>query len=281
MSDVITTRSVLADGHSLRVYESGAPGTTPVLWLHGSGPGVNALANWRGMLTDLASEYHNLAPDLLGFGDSACPDPFPRGIMPSVDLRARNTLALLDELQVERTHVVGNSMGGMIAMRMAQLAPTRLGKIVLMGSAGRGGLEPAAAAMSMTFATAPTPQNMKSLLQMFVYDEATFGIDLDELAAQRLALAMRPDIVRVNAATFDPVSLQPDFPPAALAELSQETLVVHGREDRVLSVERAYYLAEHIPNAQLHVFPHSGHWAHLEQHDRFKALLIAFLNGSL
>lgn len=279
MSNVITERDVTAGHFRVRLFESGSPDATSVLWLHGSGPGVNAMANWRGLMTDLAPEYYNIAPDVLGFGDSECPDPFPRGIMPSVDFRAHNTLALLDELDIGSVHVVGNSMGGMIALRMAQIAPQRLDRIVLMGSAGRGGLEPAAGQMSMTFALDPTPENMKELIRMFVYNEATFGIDIDELTTQRLALAARPDIARVNAATFDPsAGLEPDFPPETLATIAHETLVVHGREDRVLSVERSYYLATHIPNAQLHVFPHSGHWAHLEQHERFKALIMVFLN---
>jgi len=281
MSETITSREVIADGHSLRVYESGGADAAPVLWLHGSGPGVDALANWKGLLTDLAGDFHNIAPDILGFGESACPDPWPHGVAASVELRARNTLALLDELQIEVAHVVGNSMGGMIAMRMAQIAPTRLKRLVLMGSGGAGGLRPEAAKKTMEYLANPSADHLHGLMQMFVYDEAAFGVDLRKLAAERMAIAMRPHIARVNAATFD--FSQPMFvlTQEQLAEIPHETLVIHGREDRVLPVEASHFLSTHLPNAQLHVFPKSGHWAQLEHRRGFKSLIQAFLQGSL
>ena len=281
MSQIITFREVIADGHSLRVYESGGVDAAPVLWLHGSGPGVAALANWKGLMTDLAGDFHNIAPDILGFGESACPDPWPRGVAASVELRARNTLALLDELHIEAAHVVGNSMGGMIAMRMAQIAPARLRKVVLMGSGGAGGLRPEAARKTMEYLADPSAEHLYGLMQMFVYDEAAFGIDLRKLAAERMAIALRPQIARVNAATFD--FSQPMFvlTPEQLAEIPHEALVIHGREDRVLPVEASYFLSTHLPNAQLHVFPRSGHWAQLEHKRGFKSLIQAFLQGSL
>ncbi|MCP2256264.1 Pimeloyl-ACP methyl ester carboxylesterase [Prauserella aidingensis] len=281
MTESITSRDVMADDHSLRLYESGSGNATPVLWLHGSGPGVTAMANWRGLLTELAPEFYNIAPDVLGFGDSACPDPFPPGMMASVDLRAKNTLALLDALQVESPHVVGNSMGGIIAIRMAQMAPSRLRKIVLMGSAGNGGLAPDAVAKSGAFAADATIETMRDLLRMFVYDEAQLGLDLDALAAERLEIATRPDIARVAAALVDPNGSALNFTPEDLGQILHQVLVVHGREDRVLPLERSYYLAQHLPNAQLHVFPRSGHWAHWEQQGRFKALLRAFFQDAL
>lgn len=281
MSEIITFRDVMSGGHALRVYESGDANAAPVLWLHGSGPGVDALANWQGLLNDLAGDFHNVAPDILGFGESACPDPWPRGVSASVELRARNTLDLLDELQIDAAHVVGNSMGGMIAMRMAQIAPERLRKLVLMGSGGAGGLRPEAARKTMEYLANPTAENLYGLMQMFVYDEEAFGVDLRKLAADRMAIAMRPHIARVNAATFD--FSQPLFvlTPEQLAEIRHEALVIHGREDRVLPVEASHFLSTHLPNAQLHVFPRSGHWAQLEHRRAFKSLIKAFLNGSL
>ena len=281
MSEDISFRRVTADGQSLRVYESGAAEAAPVLWLHGSGPGVDAMANWRGLMTELAADFHNVAPDILGFGESACPDPWPRGIAASVDLRAMNTLALLDELHLESAHVVGNSMGGMIALRMAQIAPSRIRKLVLMGSGGAGGLRPEAAKKTMEFLANPSVDGLHGLMQMFVYDEQAFGVDLHKLAADRMTIAMRPDIARVNAATFD--FTQPVFvlTPEQLAEIGHESLVIHGREDRVVPVEASHFLSTHLPNAQLHVFPRSGHWAQLEQKRRFKSLIQAFLAGSL
>ena len=188
---------------------------------------------------------------------------------------------MLDALQLESAHVIGNSMGGMIAMRMAQIAPTRLRKIVLMGSGGAGGLRPEAAKKTMEYLANPSAESLHGLMQIFVYDEAAFGVDLRKLAAERMAVALRPNIARVNAATFD--FSQPLFvlTPEQLAEIPHEALVIHGREDRVLPVEASYFLSTHMPNAQLHVFPRSGHWAQLEHRRGFKSLIQTFLSGSL
>ena len=68
------------------------------------------------------------------------------------------------------------------------------------------------------------------------------------------------------------------YTPEQLAAIAQETLVIHGREDRFLPVQAGYYFAEHIRNAQLHVMPNTGHWAQLEQAERFRAQVELFLN---
>jgi len=78
---VITTREVEVSGHRLHLNEAGDPSSPAVLWLHGSGPGVTALTNWQALLAGLAPRFHNLGLDLLGFADSAHPDPAPAGMV--------------------------------------------------------------------------------------------------------------------------------------------------------------------------------------------------------
>ncbi|QGF23559.1 alpha/beta fold hydrolase [Raineyella fluvialis] len=69
----------------------------------------------------------------------------------------------------------------------------------------------------------------------------------------------------------------PLFSPRQLRSITHEVLVVHGREDRPAAREQALCLAQHLPNAQLHMFPHAGHWVQIEQVDRFRALVEMFL----
>lgn len=278
MREVISSRDVVAGGYTLRLFESGAADAVPVLWLHGSGPGVTAMANWEALITDLAPTFRNIAPDILGYGGSECPTPFPRGIAASVDFRTHNVVALLDTLGIAKVHVIGNSMGGIMALRMAQLAPDRIDKMILMGSAGRkGGLEPEAAIQSAAFIQNPTVAGMRALMGMFVFDEEAFGLDLEAIAKARLDLAMQPDIARVHAATYDMTQPALAFTDADLAAIPHRTLVIHGREDRVLHVDGSYHLALQMPNADLHVFARSGHWAQLELRERFKGIIAAFL----
>jgi 2-hydroxymuconate-semialdehyde hydrolase len=274
----LTTRDITLGEHTLHVHQAGDPSGPPVLWLHGSGPGVSALSNWERLITRLMPGFRNIAPDVLGFGESSHPQDPPRGLTAYTALRARTTLALLDELGLEKVHVVGNSMGGMIALRMMLDAPERLDRALLMGSGGApGGPSPALTEMVL-FYEDPTPAAMRKLLDSFIFDTSVFGDDLDAIAADRVAKAMRPQVRRSHLATFDPSAGPPlTYTPEQLATIPHEVLLMHGREDQVIPVERSHYLLTHLDNAQLHVLPHAGHWMQIEQPGRFAAQAEAFL----
>ncbi|GAB2854313.1 hypothetical protein GCM10022221_62240 [Actinocorallia aurea] len=100
----------------------------------------------------------------------------------------------------------------------------------------------------------------------------------DEIAADRAAKANRPDVRRSHLATFNPQYGPVRYAEDELGEIEHETLVLHGREDRMLPVGAGRYLAENLPNAQLHVLPHAGHWIQIEQADRFTAQAKLFLS---
>ncbi|MGE3288084.1 MAG: alpha/beta fold hydrolase [Pseudonocardia sp.] len=273
----ITARDVEVAGHRLHLNETGDPSAPAILWLHGSGPGVTALTNWQALITRLAPRFHNLAPDVLGFGESAHPDPAPAGMAAYTAVRARVLLDLLDVLGLQRVHLVGNSMGGMIALRMVLDAPERVDRLVLMGSGGAP-LAPTPDLLRMIrFYEDPTGAAMRELLPRFVHDPALFAGRLEEIAATRLATASRPEVRRSHLATFDPAGEPVRYTPEELARIEQQALVVHGREDRFIPVHAGYFLAEHIRNAQLHVLPNTGHWAQLEQPERFRAQVELFL----
>jgi 2-hydroxymuconate-semialdehyde hydrolase len=107
-------------------------GGPPVLLLHGSGPGVTATANWRPVIPALSQDRRVLAPDQLGFGGTATGEPRTYG-------RAAWTahaLALLEELGTGPVDIMGNSMGGAVALSIAAARPETVRRIVLMGSMG-------------------------------------------------------------------------------------------------------------------------------------------------
>lgn len=274
----VARHDVLAGAHRLRIYSCGNPSDQAVLFIHGSGPGVSAPSNWGHLLPAFAETgYFAIAPDVLGFGDSEHPDPQPAGGMVEyVDLRARSLVALLDTLGVTKAHFVGNSMGGMITLRVAQIAPDRVGKMVLMGSGGAP-IAPGEDLMKLiTFYNDPSDDAMADLLVRFVDDTDLFAGKLDEIAADRGEKARREDVRRSHLATFNPDRPPVQYTEEDLAAITHETLVLHGREDRMLPLRAGYYLAEHLPNAQLHVLPHAGHWIQIEQAERFTALAVLF-----
>jgi 2-hydroxymuconate-semialdehyde hydrolase len=270
----------LSAGYRTRVYEAGEPGQPAVLLLHGSGPGVSGRSNWQGVMARLGDRFHCIAPDIVGFGDSTHPDPAPRGFLANAELRIPKLIELLDVLGVPTVSLVGNSMGGMYSLRMIQLVPDRVDKLVLMGSGGMPGLVPTPDLIKLiTFYDNPTRQAMTSLFRAFVHDADSFGADIDAIAEQRLEIALRPDVRRSHLGTFGPGEML-TFSPEELAAIRQPTLVLQGREDRIVPLESSYYLHQHIPDSDLYVMASCGHWSQFEQAERFSKVIGDFLRAA-
>jgi 2-hydroxymuconate-semialdehyde hydrolase len=274
----------IGGGRHLRVLETGEKGQPALLFLHGSGPGVTAGSNWRGVLDALGengkSGFHCIAPDILGFGDSSYPDPQPQGFKAQAEVRIDALFALLDTLGIEKVILVGNSMGGMYSLRMTQLRPDLVAGLVLMGSGGMPGLEPTPGLIKLvTYFENPTVEAMAELLIQFVHDKQAFGDKVEEVAAERMPIVQRPWIEAGHRAMFAPEMLS--FSPEDLAAMKVPALVVHGRQDVIVPIESSYYLAEHLPYADLFVINECGHWTQIEQADKFAALLRTFAQGGL
>lgn len=275
--DRVSTRVVEVDGVALAVHEAGDPGGPAVLWLHGSGPGASGLSNWQHVLPALPG-FRHIAPDIPGFGDSAYTDPMPRGIPESATVRIRLLIGLLDALGVERAHVVGNSMGGMIALAMLLDHPARFERVVLMASGGAP-VRPTEDLIAMItfYERGGTDDVMVDLIERFVHDTASLGGTVRAIAVDRVAAASRPQVRAAHEATFDPTHRPRVFSDEELAGITHEVLAIHGREDRMIPLQASLHLATHLPNAQLHVLPHTGHWVQIERQARFVAQVRAFL----
>src|SRR5437762_10921064 len=125
-----TSRRVDAGPYSLHYHDAG---TGPaLLMLHGSGPGVSGWSNFRGNLPVLAQHFRVLILDQPGFGLS----PKPTLDQNYIVIAADAVRAFLDALAIERTSIVGNSMGGGVATRFTLDHPVRVEKLILMGPGG-------------------------------------------------------------------------------------------------------------------------------------------------
>jgi 2-hydroxymuconate-semialdehyde hydrolase len=245
---------------------------SPVLMIHGSGPGVSAWANWRLVMPGLAQQRRVLAPDMLGFGYT----DRPANSVYSLSRWVEQLLDLMNALDLDRADVVGNSFGGALALALAIRAPKRVRRLVLMGSVGvKFDITPG---LELVWGYEPSLQNMRNLMDVFTHDR---GLVNDELARLRYEASIQPGFQASFAAMF-PAPRQRWVDAMASREediraLLHPTLVLHGREDRVIPLSNSITLAQWIPNSQLHVFGHCGHWTQIEHKSRFIQQVEAFL----
>ncbi|SFC64556.1 2-hydroxymuconate-semialdehyde hydrolase [Pseudomonas citronellolis] len=276
----MTTRTSPEIANSLRIgdctinYHDQGKGE-PILLIHGSGPGVTAWANWRGVIPELSARARVIAPDMLGFGYTQC----PAGRRLDPDAWVNQLTGLLDALDIATVSVVGNSFGGAIALALAQRHPQRVKRLVLMGSAGLS--FPITEGLEKVWGYQPSLQAMGELMEVFAYDHSLIN---DDLVRMRYEASIRDDVQSRFAQLF-PAPRQQGVemlavPEAALRELPQQTLLIHGRDDRVIPLEVSERLLRLIPHAQLHVFGECGHWVQIERARDFTRLLIDFLTNA-
>ncbi|MEI2819730.1 MAG: alpha/beta hydrolase [Marmoricola sp.] len=162
----------------------------PVLLLHGSGPGVSAYVNWRLTFGSLSPYFRVLAPDLAGFGFTEVPEDqvYDR------EIRLQQIVDLLDALGIEKTHVVGNSFGGSMALALAIAHPSRVDKLVCMGAVGVP--FEITAGLDAVWGYEPSEELMGRLMrETFAYDPA---LVTDELVHLRYLASIRPGVQEVR-----------------------------------------------------------------------------------
>jgi pimeloyl-ACP methyl ester carboxylesterase len=233
----------------------------------GNGPSVLLLHGWGGRIEsftplydDLMRSYTVYAIDFPGFGDSSLP-VVPWG---SADY-AQLTLAVMDRLQLTSPHIIAHSFGGQVTMNLAAAHPERLGKLVLVASAGVRG-----------------PRTLKARVKRCVsrlgkwvamygggVGKALRGVLYQRIQSQDYANAgpLRPTLVKV---------VNEDLR-VLLPRIKSPTLLVWGEHDRDVPLAAAQVMARLIPDAQLVIFENAGHFPYLDQFDRFRLLVGRFL----
>jgi pimeloyl-ACP methyl ester carboxylesterase len=228
-----------------------------VLLLHGWGGAIESFAP---VLDDLHRSYTVAAFDLPGFGQSSLP-PSTWG---SADY-ARLTLKIMDRLQMDRPHLIGHSFGGQVSIQLAATTPERVGKLVLVCSAG----------IRTRPALATRLKRMAARLGKWLaahggwIGERLRAAIYRRVQSQDYANAgpLRPTLVRVISEDLAP----------SLPLIQSPTLLVWGAQDRAVPLAAAQVMARLIPDAQLVVFENAGHFAYLDQFDRFRLLVGRFL----
>jgi 4,5:9,10-diseco-3-hydroxy-5,9,17-trioxoandrosta-1(10),2-diene-4-oate hydrolase len=260
------------DGVKIHYHDAGAG--EPTILIHGGGPGAGGLSNYRRNIDAIAARGRALVIDLPGFGESEN----KRAQGGIFEVLAKLMIGFMDGLALKKANFIGNSLGGGTALMTALRYPDRVGKLVLMGTGG--GLPifspfPTEGLIRMfTFydGEGPTIEKLLRVLQLLIFDQSLIT---EELVQERFKAATRADVVAspplrgVGAHATDEIWRE-RLP-------SHETLLIWGRDDRVIPLDAAFALLKTMPNAQLHVFPQCGHWAQWEKADTFNHLVCDFL----
>lgn len=262
---------VVAAGLRTHYLHAGYEGP-PVVLVHGGGAGADARGNWAGVMSRLESRARLYAVDMPGFGGTEKPRSERYGYSQSE--RETHLAAFLEALGVGPVTLVGNSMGGLTALGVARDRPELVGRLVLMGSAG---------------IAIPGSAELKSILE---YDFTVAGMARivaaltgpgfkveQELVDYRYALSVDPDTRyaygRITGWMKARGGLQ--IEESAIESVRVPTLVVAGKNDRVVPVHCAYRFLELISQSHGYILPNCGHWPMIERPGEFARLLETFM----
>ena len=271
MAVMINKEYLQADGIKTFLLSAGAG--EPLLLIHGASPGASSLINWKLNMAALAAlGFRVFAYDQPGFGYTDNPTDH------SIEYRVRHAKALVDVLQLNSYHVIGNSVGGYIAARLA-LEDRRVKSFVTTTS---GSLSPAGSAASQSLAQKhaadlreyePSLENMKKLTSGTLFDKSLIT---EELVRERYEMSIgknyEAQIARRTAAKQRPVYDE-------LGKLQVKALLLWGNNDAGVSVERGVELFQRIPGAEFHLFDRCAHWVQWDQAERFNRLVGDFLRA--
>lgn len=274
---VAPTQFLVAKNEKYAYRRFGSGPQPPLLFLqHFTG----TLDNWDPAVTDAIAQHREVILfESAGIGRST-------GKVPdAVAGMAGHALAFLDGLGLATCDVLGFSLGGMVAQQMAQDRPSIFRKMILVGTAPRGGEDimhldkPSLA----KFLQDPSLKGY-AILQKIFFDSTESSQAAGEAFVNRLQQrkedrepAAGADVAQAQMMAFRDWEKFTGKRFAELAAIRQPTLVVNGIHDQMIPISNSYWLVENLPNAMLLAYPDSGHGSLFQFHDSFTQQVKAFL----
>lgn len=272
-SDRQSVTTVSVDGHDLEVayHEDGVDGGegTPVVFVHGI-PTWSFL--WRDIVADVATDRWTIAPDMLGYGNSAMSDDFDRSI------RAQELMleALLDDLGVDRVALVGHDIGGGVALRVAAHNPDVVEQLVLSNAVCYDSWPVEFVSNLGLPSTADIErEELESRLDSAFVEGAYGEADpefVDGMKAPWLTDEGHVSLVRNAVATNTNHTTEIDY-----GAITAETLLLWGKDDVMQPYAYAERLADDIDDTELAPLSESYHWVPEDRSDAYADRLREFL----
>ena len=243
-----------------------------VVWLHGSGPGASGHSNFKGNYPVLAAAgYRCIVIDIVGFGFSDKPEDETY----SLDFFVECVAQTLDAIGIESCTVVGNSLGGAIAIGLALAQPERVERLILMAPGGLSAMEeygqmPGMRRMFEVYGSGEpvTPKVMKELFAFGLMHDPRHATD--ELVAERMQV-----MALMNGQVMS--SMQIPVLTERLEELTCPVLGFWGTNERMMPDSGIMNFAKNCPRLRLILVSECGHWVMVEHEVMFNRLCLDFL----
>jgi len=267
-SNVRFDTTQLATGPRLHYAERGDPTGEAIIFLQGYS---DSWFSFSRVLPLLSPEYHAFAPDQRGHGDSDRPEG-----RYTVDDYAADVDAFMEAVGVEEATLVGHSGGTLIAPRVALSYPSRVSRLVLIGSAIMGARNEVMLELGEAVRALEDPvpvEFVREFQQSTIYRPIPEEF-LDKAVSESLKLP-----ARVWRDYMEGVILGPDHA-ARLHEIDVPTLIMWGEQDAMFPREDVERLARTIPEATLKVYPETGHAVHWERPEQVVHDLEAFMRDT-
>ena len=271
MADLKQATYRVAGDYDIHVAEAGSG--PAVVFLHGSGPGASGASNFRQNIDAFVDAgFRVILPDLIGYGASSKPE----GIDYTLQLFTDTVYDALRQHGVERAALVGNSLGGGVALQLTLDHPEFTSSLVLMAAGCVAEREsyfvmPGIAKMVSSFGGPDfNLAEQKRLVSNLVHPDFAPNIP-DELIAERFAVARtQPKDVLVRMRT-------PDLSPR-LGEITQPIFVLWGLNDEFCPEAHARLFLDKCADVRAITFARTGHWVQVERAAEFNRYGIDFLN---
>lgn len=244
-----------------------------ILFLHGSGTGASGMTNFRGNFqTFIDNGFSVLIPDLPGYGFSSK----PQDTIYSLDFFNAKIVSLLNALELEKVSIVGNSLGGALALGIAINTPNLVEKIILMAP---GGLEdqeeynkmPGIQKLLGDFLGGPmTPEKIKGLLKLFPYNPEIVTQQMIDDRLEILPLMNQQVLASMRIPNLTD----------RLNEIKAPILSIWGLHDQFIPIRGLSTLEKGCINIRTISFKECGHWVMIEKSQEFNAYCLSFLQNS-
>ena len=261
-----------------RYWALGDQGTVVIL-IHGLGASADI---WMHNVEAFAKQHRVYVPDLMGFGQSDKPGP---------SFSPLDYVRFLDDfmniLKVARASLVGQSLGGGIALHYALQFPQKVNKLVLVGSAGLGKeviwtLRLMSLPLVGELISYPSRKGVELFFKLAVRNQALVTKDFVDLyyhffsqpGSQKFLLKIVRSIINIQGAREEVLASSMNN----LSKITQPVLIIWGEMDRVLPVKHAYWGKEKLPKAELKIMEGCGHLPFFERSGEFNRLVLEFLS---